>query len=491
VVAGACCAGAFIAPATAAPGASGLLKPTNVVVTAAAHTSLTVSFKSAGTKFRLYLGHHKPDVAEAHLSSNDLHSPWTHKKTITMSGLHYSGTPYYYRVLAKRGSSHAVSLLLGPVGLRPKAPTGLATANPHGALSLSWNGVAGTGYRVERASNASFSAGRKNYGLLGPGVQFTPADLTPGTTYFFRVRAINAGTASAASNVVSGSTSSTGIAITAMTFNLHEADIPAPAGESWPQRRPKVVELIKDEHPNVIAIQEAAAWVAQVKGPRQVDDLVDALGGTYKLARTEIPPSEPHYQRTADYILYDPNVVDTVGQGDHWDLGHASDNNHWAAYQQFKVLSTGTKFVFASLHLYVKNNNPATDDQIRQDQTASLLSQGSAYAASLGEPIFYAGDTNSAVEDKHKFDGPRVAFQAEHVADAFSVAPTRVNKKYDTANHWERKPPAHHDYIDGVFVPPGVAATKWHVVLHLSHGKFVGPIPSDHNPLVVTVVLPT
>ena len=276
-----------------------------------------------------------------------------------------------------------------------------------------------------------------------------------------------------------------------MTYNLHEADIAAPQGESWSDRRNKVASLIAAEHPSVVAVQEAAAWIGAVKGPRQVDDLVSALGGVYQLARTEIPPNEPHYFRTADYVLYDPNVLHPIGNGDHWDLGHASAGaNHWAAYQKFQVIATGAKFIFVSFHLHVQNNDPASDDQIRQDQTESMLAQGSAYAASSGLPIVYAGDTNSVVEAKHKFDGPRIAMQAEHIADAFAVAQSRSGTKYDTANNFQATPPAHHKYIDGVFAPGGIAMTTWRQVLNLSGGQFVGTIPSDHNPVVVTLVVP-
>ncbi len=479
----------FVAAAPPAAAASPSISKVKVV--GASHTSLTFKIHGHAARYRVYVAqvHHQ---LIADLLHNDPHSRWSKSKTVTVSGLKFSTTPYYWRAVAKSGGHHAYSATFGPVGLKPSAPTRLAVSNPDGALSLTWTGGAGTGYLVDRATDASFTTGKKTYKIIGPDQQLTPGDLATGTPYFFRVRAVNTGTKSKPSSITTGSRSAGGSTITAMTWNIRELDSPHPAGEAWSDRRPKIVKVINDVRPSVIAVQEAAAWVGAVKGPRQIDDLVSALGGAYKLARTEVPPTEKHYFRTANYLLYDPNVVQTVGDGDHWDLGHGSvTHDHWAAYQQFRVIATGAKFVYVSFHLYVKNNNPGPDDQIRQEQTESMLDQGSAYAAAHNVPIFYAGDTNSAVESKHKFDGPRVAMQAHHVADALSVAQSRSGTKYDTANQFQRKPPTHRKYLDGIFVAPGAAATTWRQVLELSHGKFVGAIPSDHNPLVATVVLPT
>ena len=41
-----------------------------------------------------------------------------------------------------------------------------------------------------------------------------------------------------------------------------------------------------------------------------------------------------------------------------------------------------------------------------------------------------------------------------------------------------------------MYAPAGVAVRGWALALKLSDGKFVGAIPSDHNPLVADVVLP-
>jgi hypothetical protein len=52
-------------------------------------------------------------------------------------------------------------------------------------------------------------------------------------------------------------------------------------------------------------------------------------------------------------------------------------------------------------------------------------------------------------------------------------------------NGYYRKPNRSGRVIDHVFGEPGVALQTWHQLLNVKHGKFVGTIPSDHNPVVV------
>ena len=53
-----------------------------------------------------------------------------------------------------------------------------------------------------------------------------------------------------------------------------------------------------------------------------------------------------------------------------------------------------------------------------------------------------------------------------------------------------RSPVTGHWDIDHVYAPAGVAVRRWELALTLSSGRFVGAIPSDHNPVVADVVLP-
>ena len=115
----------------------------------------------------------------------------------------------------------------------------------------------------------------------------------------------------------------------------------------------------------------------------------------------------------------------------------------------------------------------------------------SDFAANHGDlPIVYAGDFNSSPGDKHAIDGPAIAMREVHAADAFDVARRLSRTKYNSANGYLRVPPATATHIDQLYGSPGVTFSSLGQLLQLSSGKFVGTIPSDHNPIVVDAVLP-
>ncbi|HWC35567.1 MAG TPA: hypothetical protein VG650_12180 [Mycobacteriales bacterium] len=476
-------------------GAHAVNKPSisHLKVAHAARHSLTVSVSGNASRFRVYVGHRIKDVAVAHLSK-DAHSAWTRSHEVTVTGLKYSTAPYYYRVVAEAGSRHAYSLTEGPVGLEPAKPTNLTVASQNGAPSLSWDSGSVTGYQVVEATNPQLSDNRQIITMHGVDQQFTPPQLSSGATYYFAVRSRNGTTNSGWSAPVNGALTGQQQAVSAMTYNIREAKYDnepdgSNHGASWDQRKGPAAALIRSAMPDVIAIEEGASFVDGSSTERQVDSLTSALGSPYRLARTEIPPTEKHYFRTGDYVIYNSDKLATVGQGGHWDTGEANlGPQHSAAYQEFRVISSGARFVFVAFHLVQKNDNPATDDAARQRQATSMIRQ--AHSAFPDLPIVYGGDTNSALEKKHVIDSARVAARAFKVDDAFDAAQTRHHTKYNSANGYNRKPPAFSDDIDAIFTEPGIGVSSWDELLNLSHGKFVLPIPSDHNPIVAGLTIP-
>lgn len=97
----------------------------------------------------------------------------------------------------------------------PNAPSGIVatpSATTPGAIDLSWTaptdngGSAITGYRVEYATNPSFTGA--SHVDVGTGLSTTITGLTPGTTYYFRIAAKNAVTTAAGTwSVYSGTAS--------------------------------------------------------------------------------------------------------------------------------------------------------------------------------------------------------------------------------------------------------------------------------------------
>lgn len=119
----------------------------------------------------------------------------------TVNGLS-PGVTYWYRVLARNqiGQSPWSDVSPGytqPPGApsEPLSPS-ISGISPTGA-TLSWsppannNGGSITGYKIQRSTSANFTTGVVEY-LGDAGASWTWTDLSPSTTYYFRVAATNA-----------------------------------------------------------------------------------------------------------------------------------------------------------------------------------------------------------------------------------------------------------------------------------------------------------
>jgi endonuclease/exonuclease/phosphatase family metal-dependent hydrolase len=273
-----------------------------------------------------------------------------------------------------------------------------------------------------------------------------------------------------------------------MTYNVIEArndglseggNVIAP----WSQRKPAIIKLIHDSHPDVIGLQEAATFVGS-GNVRQADSIKNALTG-WGLATTEVKPySAPGWKRTGDYILFNKATYAAVGTGGHWELG----DSRWAVWQVLKNRATGAKFLFVNAHLRVQQG--PTNDLKRQHETQQMLSDSHGMASRLGIPVVYLGDFNSDQYARHAFNAPLIVMNKANIVDAYQVAAKRVRGRYNTANKYMTRPPHNYAHIDYIFAPPGIGVRSWIDVLELKHGKFVGTIPSDHNPVVSDLTIP-
>jgi endonuclease/exonuclease/phosphatase family metal-dependent hydrolase len=467
-------------------------KPSGIHLVKVSSSSFTVASKrSPGAHgYRLFVSSDKSDLAVAKLSHARMSKLYATPR-LSMKGLHYATTPYYYRMEAVNGSRHSFSTKIGSVGLRPAAPTGVVVSSSSLGTSMTWDSGPATGYLIEQSTDP-LMANPRVYRITGLDKQFTPPDVTAGTTYYFAVAALNGTTASPYSVPTTGTVVTTALQpLSVLTYNILEATA---AGRTeggtkvapWSQRKPGVVALIKKANPDVVAIQEGAAWANGAPGPRQVDSLKKALGSSYRLADTEIAYPQHPYFRTGDYILYKPSVYSAVGAGGHWQLNDS--NPHFAAYQVLKNKATGAEFLFVAPHLTV--NKGQRFDKMRESETRTMVNDANAFVGSSALPIVYAGDFNSDVTKNHTFDGPGIVMRADNVDDSFDVAQVRTNGQYNSANAYFRRPPESGDHIDYVFAPPGVAVTSWRMILDLSRGKIVGTIPSDHNPVLADLRFP-
>ena len=117
------------------------------------------------------------------------------------------GTTYYYKVKAANGAGESAysNVVSGKVVVTPK-PAAPVVKIGHSAASgkpqLTWNAVSGaTSYKVYRATSQNGT-----YSLLGTvtATSYTNTGAKAGTTYYYKVKAVNSAGESAYSNVVSG-----------------------------------------------------------------------------------------------------------------------------------------------------------------------------------------------------------------------------------------------------------------------------------------------
>jgi endonuclease/exonuclease/phosphatase family metal-dependent hydrolase len=472
-------------PSSAAAAAVTPAAPTGARLVAATGTSLTVAARTAShaTGYRLFASTRRSDVYVANISKARA-SSIARSPRMTIGGLAYTTATYYYRVQAVNGSKHRFDSVIHAAALRPATPAGLRVSNADNGTWLSWRSVSATGYSVDVATNATMTTGHHTYSVRDLTPQFTPYGLATGTTYWFRVRAVTHGTASPWSGRVSAKVVTRRQSFTVMTYNLLAASFAGTkAGgttvAAWSSRRPGAVQLIKQGAPDILCVQEAADFIGP-KPPaghtRQVDDLIRALGGAYGLARTEVPPTEPGWMRTGLYVLYKKSTFTAAG-GNHWVIG----DGRWAAYQLMRARSTGATVLLVTPHLF--GNTGRAYDTRRQHETQKMLDLARPYAAAHHVPVVYAGDFNSNTSSIHVFDGPAIAMRSAHTLDAQDAAVHLYNASYNSANQYLRTPPRGGHSVDYVYASAGVGVLSRSVVLRLSQGKFVGVIPSDHNPV--------
>jgi len=458
------------------------------VVAATAHGFTVTAARAAHAKaYRLYTSTVRSNLFTANIH-NAAHSPWRSKPALTISGLNFVLTPYYYRLEAINGQRTKFSATIGEVGLKPAKPTNLAATASHTRTFLTWSGSSATGYQIERATDLLMTSHTKLVTVKGSMPQYTPYGLKGGSTHYFRVRALNDATPSAWSSKVQVTSLVNTFDVRTMTYNVMEADRVGQIenGSSiqpWSVRKPAVVRTITKAHPDVIGIQEAAAFT----GPhyqRQIDSLHAALPG-YGLAFTEVLPGTPGWHRTGNYILFNKATFSRVGDGGHWALG----DMRWAAWQVLKNKATGGKFLFVNAH-ELPTAGGAADTKRRHETQALLADARSQAQAAGGVPIVYVGDFNSDQYRHHVVNAPTEVMTNQGIADAFNTAQKFVRPTYNTANGYQRRPPHDGAHIDEVFAPAGVGVRTWKLQLRLSHGAFIGPIPSDHNALVSDLTVP-
>ncbi|HQY99057.1 MAG TPA: hypothetical protein PKV13_05065 [Propionicimonas sp.] len=284
----------------------------------------------------------------------------------------------------------------------------------------------------------------------------------------------------------------------------------------WNTRAAAITDAIKSEGIDLLGVQEASSGVLWRGGPSQFEDLVNRLGSPYALTNAAryncVRSSTPtrcdySYQGASGdtRIIYNTNKLDLLAQGslalDDRLAGNGSAR--FMAWAKFSERATGKQFYFASAHL---------EPGMSGAKVAKRGAQANAAIAELdrvseGLPVIWGSDLassklshsgNTAYEKfmSAGYTDPLGNYYKAKAVNSRTYAASLVNEQYFTLNNFAKKPKRYSNYalgahLDYILLKPQMQVLEWEQVLRLTDGgKFAGTIPSDHNMVKVTLVLP-
>lgn len=321
------------------------------------------------------------------------------------------------------------------------------------------------------------------------------------------------------------STSASGLNVA--TFNVRCANCskkPTNSREKpWTARRDVIVKQILSQDVDVLGLQEASPGLLDSPRISQFEDLLNRLGrdyavtdaSRYNCTRTDTTftrcgafkdrgasQDSRIFYRTGRLTLQDSGSLRLDGRS----IGNGSAR--YMAWAQFKDKKTNKSFIFATAHFEPGSSSSAIRTRVAQVKRA-IARLSSVNDRKL--PIIWGSDLASS-KLSHAGNKSYDAFMSAGYTDPLgntykaksvtskTYAETRVNEQYFTLNNFAAKPNnyvsrgykvgAHLDYIL-IKNSTRVRVTEWKQVLNLtSSGNFAGVIPSDHNMVRATVILP-
>ncbi len=512
-------------PALAADWASPT--PSGLVQSAATSSSVTMTWNpvAKAQRYRLQIS-----------SSATMSNPTYQRSTDTtevVDGLQ-PGRAYYLkvRVITSDGVNRSAYSAAVKAWTSFAVPTGLkATERNATSVTFDWAGVPNAPkYRIRIADNASLSGSTYH--------RFTPSDgtvtgLSASKTYYAQVRVITPDglnlssyspsvTAKPDADGGEAEPPSTGSKpLTIASYNVRCAN--CYKGQNlerpWSERRGVVVAAILKQKPDVIGVQEASqGWI--VSGGRKIslsqfEDLRNRLraGGTpYEVtnphrnncADSETPADCRYQDRGASKgtkIFFNTATVKLISQGSKKLPQCSGCNERYVAWAVLEQRSTGQQFFFAETHI----EHGASYYNLRKAQTEAMMAEVDRRRPAR-IPAFVVGDLNStryatpanAPYDEvishgfidplgHTYKSPKISSKA--------TAEKRIRAHYNSHNNFVRTVPhfqtnENGSNLDYIFTTP-MRTLEWETVLNLdSSGKLAGTIPSDHNMIRATVLLP-
>lgn len=387
-------------------------------------------------------------------------------------------------------------LLSTPAQAAPRVGMVQAVGVTSSSVTLTWPkyGRAKT-YEVQRAANYAFTKGKRS--LRTRATRATVRGLRPGVEYCFKVRAYGAKgkhlatSARTCKPAAAISVPKRGATVSALTYNVctkvcdTRSDLRM---RPWSVRRGVVTTTIRRSGADVVALQESSGWKT----------IAQDLGPTFTVV-----PDFGYYQSSSLVFRASrfAQVVDTVNEFDPY--GEPVEvttpraatirlpNGRLATWAELRDRATGKHTIFVSAHISDQTGRAA--NARRRVETRSLMAQVDA-ANTNRSRVVYLGDFNSNKSRGHAGDTPARVMGSAGYLDAYDQARTLTRPNFNSATQGSRVPVrsyTHGDHVDKVWVRrgDGIGVLSWANINPVRSGRYVGPIGSDHCPILVRLRL--
>lgn len=258
--------------------------------------------------------------------------------------------------------------------------------------------------------------------------------------------------------------------LTVTTYNLRYASSTPP--NAWPDRRPLMIEQIRQLSPDVMGTQEGlypqikdlAAdlpeydWIGQGRQGGSRDEF-----GAIFYRKSRLEPLAFDYFWLSDT----PDVIGSSTWG--------NTCRRMVTWVQFRDRESGNEF-------YVFNTHFDHQSELAREESAKLVRERIT-ALKTKLPVLLIGDFNAAAGKSKAYD---ILTADGFLVDAWLAAPKRQGEGLDTFNgfHPTKK---NGERIDWIFTHGKATVTSAEISTYSRDGQF----PSDHFPVTAIIKLPS
>lgn len=373
---------------------------------------------------------------------------------------------------------------------------------PTVSLRLEWAKIRGaTSYEVEYATSSGSIARTEVQGsrykrtlkVRGDrdNVQALMVDrLAPGKTYCFQVRGRNSagyGLRGPVHCKVTVRTSrpkpAASIPLVVGTYNTCSSACAGSLG-AWRSRGPwvrnRILQMnVSGRAVDVVAIQE---------GNEATSYLTSELDGTFTRGCQTGDGTNNVYHDNQSVFVRDATYDVVAGTRDGLNFERYGDKAHGACWVMVREKHSRQEVVVVGLHLWPPSDAAGDAERARQiDLVADTVS-----GQFPNSTIVYAGDFNS--NRSRATDTPLKRLYADGQDDAYDQALRYLTRPYrNSATGTSTTPKTSTtwgDHVDRVFAPAGVHVAGWKVDYRMDGSRYASPMPSDHNPVLVSLLIP-